>query len=202
MFAAGHLALGYLMGVVTGKAVKRSVHLPLLLFIAVLPDFDYLLPGISHRGATHSLIVQGVLAIPFLLRYRWRALPYLTALWGHSLSDLFDVAGVLLFWPLSSSNHPLIPWPLVRQLDPYLIPTEVVLTGLALIVLFHTQGFKQLLVPRRSVLLLVGPLGALAASIIGFRLSGSLLLAQASLLLVCVLPLLRYSTRVLTASTV
>jgi membrane-bound metal-dependent hydrolase YbcI (DUF457 family) len=178
MYAAGHLALGYLMGFATSKVVRRTVHLPLLFLVAILPDIDYLLPDVMHRGPTHSLVLHTILAIPFLLIYRRRALPYLVALWGHGISDLFDIAGVQLFWPLSTYNHPLIPYRIILQTDPLLVPAEVFLTGSALLVMVGAGSFWRLMAPDLTVLFLLGPMGALAASLRIFRLPSVLIASQ------------------------
>ena len=191
MYAAGHLALGYLTGITTSKLVRRTVHLPLLLLIVILPDLDYILPGVPRRGPTHSLVVQGVAAIPFILIYRRRALPYLIALWGHSVSDLFDVAGVQLFWPVSTYNHPVIPYQIIRQTDPYLVPIEALLTGATVIGMVFTGSFWQLMKRDLTTLFLLGPLGALAVSSQIFRLPTVLVVSQVILFAVFTIPLIQ-----------
>jgi membrane-bound metal-dependent hydrolase YbcI (DUF457 family) len=208
MLAAGHLALGYLMGSGSAKLLNRSVHLPLLFLIAVLPDLDFLLPGIPHRGATHSLILQGIVAIPFLWVYRRRALPYLGALWVHSISDLFDVAGVQLFWPLSTYNHPILPYAIVTQTDPFLVPVEALLAGVAFLLIIRTRAYRRLMTYDRSTLGLLVPLGALGGSlgVLWYlaryaRISAMvLLLPQLAFLVLFTLPLLQYGWRLITPS--
>jgi membrane-bound metal-dependent hydrolase YbcI (DUF457 family) len=198
MYAAGHLALGYLVGMATSQLLKRRVYIPLLFLVAVLPDIDYLLPDIGRRSITHSLIVQGVIALPLLVRYRRRALPYLLAVWSHSLIDLANVAGVQLFWPLSTYNHPIIPYATVRQLDPWMGWGEVLLAGTAFILLLLTHRIPRITPSTTATLLLLGPLMALLFSLIAFRLSFTLRLAQLTFLITFSWPLLRYGHRVLT----
>jgi membrane-bound metal-dependent hydrolase YbcI (DUF457 family) len=190
MLAAGHLALGLLAGLVVSKLLKRPLHLPLLLLLVVLPDLDYLLPGIAHRGPTHSMVVQGLFALPFLYRYRWDAVSYLVAVWSHGFSDLFNVAGVQYFWPLSMYNHPIIPYTLVRRLDHHLITAEVLLAGLAVLVLLGTHLRRSLLTVNKWTLLLLGPLGALGASLRMSTLSRILVIPQLLLIGVLAIPLL------------
>jgi membrane-bound metal-dependent hydrolase YbcI (DUF457 family) len=199
MYAAGHLALGYLVGSATSKLLKRSVHLSLLFLIAVLPDIDYVLPEIGRRSVTHSLLVQGVIALPFLLKYRRRAVPYLLAGWSHSLIDLLNVAGVQLIWPISTYNHPFIPYPIVRQVDPYMGWGEVLLVGLAIAVMVRTRVVHRLATPNTTtLLLLLGPMMALLFSVAAFPLSLSLRVAQFSVLILFVWPLLQSFWHVVT----
>jgi membrane-bound metal-dependent hydrolase YbcI (DUF457 family) len=192
MFAAGHLALGYFVGTATSKLTKRSLYLPLLFLVAVLPDIDYLLPDVGRRSVTHSLLVQGVIALPFLLSYRRRALPYLLAGWSHSLIDLGNVAGVQLFWPLSTYNHPLLPYLLVRRVDSYMGWGEVILAGTAFILLLQTHAISRITTSGTTLLLLLGPWMALLASLIAFPLSTTLQGAQLAFLLLFSWPLLQY----------
>jgi membrane-bound metal-dependent hydrolase YbcI (DUF457 family) len=196
MYAAGHLALGYLVGSATSKLLKRSVYLPLLLLIAVLPDLDYLLPEIGRRSITHSLIVQGAIALPFLLTYRRRAVPYLLAIWSHSIIDLFNVAGVQLVWPLSTYNHPIIPYPIVRQVDPYMGWSEVLLAGLAFVLMITTRVVPRMATRNPMTLLLTGPVTALLFSLGAFTLSLTLRVAQLAFLILLSWSLLHYLHRV------
>ena len=198
MYAAGHLALGFLVGMATSKLLRRSVYLPLLFLVVVLPDIDYLLPEIGRRTVTHSVIVQTLIALPFLVIYKRRALPYLLAVWSHSLIDLANVAGVQLFWPLSTYNHPIIPYPTVRQLDPWMGWGEVLLAGTAFIILLLTHRISRITPSTTTTLLLLVPLMALLFSLIGFRLSLTLRLAQLAFLITLSWPLLRYGRRILT----
>jgi hypothetical protein len=198
MYAAGHLALGYLMGWASAKLLKRSIYLPLLFLIAILPDLDYLFPEIGRRSITHSLIVQTVITLPLLFIYGRRTLPYLLAIWSHSFIDLTNVAGVQLFWPLSTYNHPLIPYPIVRQVDPFMGWGEVLLAGLAFLVLLKTQGLTRI-VPRITIALLVlGPLIALLFSLVAFPLSFTLRAAQLLYIILLAWPVLRYARCVIT----
>lgn len=197
MYAAGHLALGYVVGWASAKLLKRSIYLPLLFLIATLPDLDYLFPEIGRRTITHSLIVQSAIALPFLFKYRRRALPYLMAIWSHSLIDLTNVAGVQLFWPLSTYNHPLIPYRIVRQVDPFMGWGEVLLAGFAVILLLTTRGIPRIAPSITASVLHLGPLMALLFSLVAFRLSLTLRLAQLTFLVTLLWPLLRYMRHVL-----
>jgi membrane-bound metal-dependent hydrolase YbcI (DUF457 family) len=80
------------------------VNLPLLFVASIIPDVDLLIPGLEHRGPTHSLIVYGLLLIPALLLYGRKVAPYFVALAQHSLIGDFVTGGAQLLWPLTSAN--------------------------------------------------------------------------------------------------
>jgi len=106
MFAVGHLALGYLMGKTASKMLKIDVNIPLLLVLSVLPDIDLLVPGLRHRGPTHSIILLGLLFIPFFTLYRKKALLYFVALIQHFLlGDFVAGGGSQILWPFTPSFY-------------------------------------------------------------------------------------------------
>jgi inner membrane protein len=113
LLAAGRADLA----VVTGGA---------MLWLAMLPDLDHRVPGISHRGPTHSLLfaalVGGVFAgagmaletaaggpvsnagIPLpVLGFAIGAL----AVVAHLLGDALTPAGVNFLWPVSTRTYTL-----------------------------------------------------------------------------------------------
>ena len=87
-----------------------------VLWLATLPDVDHRLPGIPHRGPTHSLtfavLVGGGLGGAALLGGRALGVPDPTGLavlaaavgvfgvCAHLLGDVLTPAGVQLFWPV------------------------------------------------------------------------------------------------------
>jgi membrane-bound metal-dependent hydrolase YbcI (DUF457 family) len=101
LFLLGHLALGYLLGKFTAKKLKEFVILPILFVLSVAPDIDFFI-GLPHHGPTHSIVVIFLIFLPFFLKYRKKALPYFIALAQHLLGDLFEIGGLMLFWPISS----------------------------------------------------------------------------------------------------
>jgi len=106
MFAVGHLSLGYLTGKATSKMLKTDVSIQLLLVLSVLPDIDLLIPGLRHRGPTHSIILFSLLFIPFFILYRKKATPYFIALIQHSLlGDFIAGGGTQILWPLTPSLY-------------------------------------------------------------------------------------------------
>jgi len=69
-----------------------------------------LIPGLEHRGPTHSIILFLAIAFPAILVWKKQAIPYLVAFALHPfLGDYLTApsvgtrAGVQLFFPLSSS---------------------------------------------------------------------------------------------------
>ena len=51
--------------------------------LSILPDIDLLIPGLMHRGPTHSLIIIALVSAPFLAKYGTRAIPHLLAVGQH-----------------------------------------------------------------------------------------------------------------------
>lgn len=99
----GHLALGYLSGKATSRLLNAKVNIPLLFLASVIPDLDILIPGLEHRGPTHSLITLSLLSVPALTLYGKRAAPYLVAVAQHSLvGDYLVGGGVQILWPLTT----------------------------------------------------------------------------------------------------
>jgi len=104
MFAVGHLALGYISGKTASKFLNVSVNIPLLFAASVIPDIDLLIPGLEHRGPTHSLIIFCFLFLPAFTLHRKRAMPYFIALAQHSLiGDYLTGGGIQLLWPVASN---------------------------------------------------------------------------------------------------
>jgi hypothetical protein len=102
LFAVGHLALGYIFGKAASKALKVDLNIPLLLAVSVMPDIDFLIPHLEHRGPVHSLILIFFLFLPAFLCYKGKVVPYFLALIQHPfLGDFFTGEGVQLFWPLT-----------------------------------------------------------------------------------------------------
>ena len=104
MFSVGHLAFGYLSGRASSKLLNVNINIPLLFLVSILPDIDLLIPGVEHRGPTHSMIVLCTLSLPALMIYKKRAIPYFTALAQHSLiGDYLTGEGVKMLWPITTS---------------------------------------------------------------------------------------------------
>jgi len=107
-FAVGHLALGYISGKATSKLLNVNANIPLLFVASIIADIDLLIPGLEHRGPTHSIILFLAIAFPAILVWKKQSLPYLVALASHPLlgdylTNPSAIKGVQLFFPLSSS---------------------------------------------------------------------------------------------------
>jgi len=101
-FAVGHLALGYLTGKATSKLLDVDMNIPLLFVASVVSDVDLLIPGIRHRGPTHSLIIILLIFLPAFFLYGRRATPYFAAVAQHSIiGDYLTSEGVQLLWPIA-----------------------------------------------------------------------------------------------------
>jgi membrane-bound metal-dependent hydrolase YbcI (DUF457 family) len=154
MYAVGHLALGYLSGKATSKLLNVSVNLPLLFVASIIPDIDLLIPGLEHRGPTHSLIISVLIFIPLAIYYRKKAIPYFIAITQHALiGDYLTSGGIQLLWPLNSTHYGLAIE--ITTLANITIEWIVFLTSL--LIMAKTKEASTLFQPHRSNLLLSIP---------------------------------------------
>jgi membrane-bound metal-dependent hydrolase YbcI (DUF457 family) len=112
LFAVGHMAMAYLLGKASSKALHTQINIPLILVLSILPDIDILFElftGVSiHRGPSHSIVVAALVFIPFLIFYGKQAIPYFLALVSHAVIGDFLINGqVQLFWPLTRERFGL-----------------------------------------------------------------------------------------------
>ncbi len=122
MYRTGHLGvsllvfapIGYLF-VAAGEPLAALVTGGAMLWLAMLPDVDNRIPGIPHRGPTHSLLFAALVGVAFagaggLLadgvgvvdRMRLTTFGFFVgfvAVGAHLLGDVLTPAGVNLFWP-------------------------------------------------------------------------------------------------------
>ncbi|AFK18951.1 metal-dependent hydrolase [Haloferax mediterranei ATCC 33500] len=135
MFRFGHWGVSLLVFAPLGFALVQTGH-PELAFVsgavmcwlAMLPDYDMRIPGISHRGPTHTLLfaflVGGVggggafllasnvgqpEAAATTLGAFGFAVGTLTII-AHLLADALTPAGIRPLWPLSSRKFTLSLW--------------------------------------------------------------------------------------------
>lgn len=98
------LSLGYLTGKASSKILNVDLNIPLLFLISILPDIDLIIPGLSHRGATHSIVVCMTVFLPAFVIYRKRAVPYFISVTQHSLmGDFLTGGGMQILWPIASN---------------------------------------------------------------------------------------------------
>jgi len=67
MFTVGHVALDHLVGVALSRAMGQDLNVPITWTLSLLPDIDFVIPGLQHKGPTHSLIIVLSIFIPILL---------------------------------------------------------------------------------------------------------------------------------------
>jgi membrane-bound metal-dependent hydrolase YbcI (DUF457 family) len=171
MYAIGHFALGYLTGKGTSKLAKVKINLPLILALSVIPDVDLLFSGfMDHRGLTHSLIVIGVFSIPFLIKYKKVALPYLAAILSHVFIGDFFTGGIEFLWPIS--KRPIGIDMTVNSLPINL--TELLLFFISIALMYKLKDLQTLFKPgNRNLFLIIpfvatlGPLFWLTESVAG-----------------------------------
>ena len=103
MMAIGHITLGYIIGNPLNRASDHSLNIPALWTLSMLPDVDLLIPGLQHRGPTHSLIFTLIVSLLLIIIGSRKAVPYIAALATHSMiGDYFTDGGIMLFWPFTS----------------------------------------------------------------------------------------------------
>jgi len=155
MYAVGHLALGYITGKATGKLLNVKVNLPLLFLASIIPDIDLLIPGLQHRGPTHSLIISILIFIPLVAYYGKKATPYFIALTQHALiGDYLTSGGIQLLWPINSTYYYGLPIEITSLTN---ITMEWILFLTAFTILLKTKEASTLFQPHPSNLLLSIP---------------------------------------------
>ncbi len=103
MYPPGHLALGYFSGFLYKKITGKDFNLIVIWVFSLMPDLDLFIPGVVHRGPTHSIVFALLFFAPVLYFYRdsW---PYLVSLLSHTLiGDYFTANGCQLIWPINAS---------------------------------------------------------------------------------------------------
>lgn len=165
MFAIGHFALGYLAGKGASKLFNVKVNLPLLLAVSVIPDVDLLFIFMSHRGLTHSIIVIGLLAIPFAVKYKKAILPYLAAVLSHIFIGDLMPSGVAYLWPISKAKFGFFDFAL-SSLTMAIV--ELALFFITLLLMYKQKDLQTLLKPGNKNWLLIIASGSLIGPLLLF----------------------------------
>jgi len=154
MYAVGHLAIGYLSGKATSRLTGADVNVPLLFALSIISDVDLLIPGLKHRGPTHSIIILCLLFLPALILYRKKAIPHFAALILHPLVGDVLTGGAQLLWPLTTSEYG------IRTAMTSLtnILTEWIFFLISFTILLKTRDIQTLLQPHSSNLSLLIPI--------------------------------------------
>ncbi len=158
MFAIGHIALGYLTGKAMSKLLKVDVNIPLLFLFSMLPDIDLLIPGLQHRGITHSITISLMFFFLALTIHGKSATPYFVAFAQHSIiGDYLDGGGdIQLLWPLSPQWYS----PIVQIASLTNVILEWVLFLTFLTITLKTKDISTLFQHHPSNLLLFIPIFA------------------------------------------
>jgi membrane-bound metal-dependent hydrolase YbcI (DUF457 family) len=167
LFAVGHLALGYLLGKGSSRLLKTGLNLPIVFVLSVIPDVDLIIPGLMHRGPTHSLILALAVFIPFLVIYRRKAVPYMLALVSHPLIGDYVAGGrVQLLWPLATQYGLGID---IKSQTNMALEWAIFLASM--IIMLRTRDIAKLFQPHDSNLILTIPMfTALLPTLLSFPL--------------------------------
>jgi hypothetical protein len=124
----------------------------------VIPDVDFILPFLKHRGPMHSIVIALVFFLPIFAIYKKKAMPYFLSLLQHSLIGDYISGGKTQFlWPLTTTSFG-INLSLQHQMN---IIIELVMFLISIIILLLSKDILKLLIKTKSSLLLVIPLVAL-----------------------------------------
>jgi hypothetical protein len=158
MFAVGHLALGYITGKGAARFLNVNVNIPLIFLASILPDIDFLIPGLMHRGPIHSIILYALVFIPVIILYKKIGIIYFLCIAQHLLLGDFLTAGygdgVQLLWPLTSNLYSAGIY-LANAASVYLEWTFFVI---CLAWMFKAGDLRKLLIHNPSNLVLVAPI--------------------------------------------
>lgn len=199
------MALAYLLGKGSSKALHTKINIPVLLVLSILPDsdiiYDFLIGAEIHRGPTHSIIFAAIVFIPIFIRYRKTAIPYFLALISHSLIGDFLIGGKLqLLWPLSNSQFGLSELGSYNFdiFSPENMVLEVTLFVAASVILYKSGDWKVFFRADKTNLVLIIPIATvLLPSTVGYPFSDSLLLTEPILALAHIVYLVLFGIAVL-----
>ncbi len=109
--------------VVVGEPELAAVTGAVMLWLAMLPDVDHRIPGLRHRGPTHTLVFALVVGTAFaalgvVVPHELDAVVQLgfgvfgfvvgaVSVLAHLAADLLTPAGVQLLWPFSRRRYTL-----------------------------------------------------------------------------------------------
>jgi membrane-bound metal-dependent hydrolase YbcI (DUF457 family) len=153
------LALGYLTGKASSKALGTNINIPLALTLSVLPDIDlFMEPMLRHGGPTHSLVILTALFLPVILIWKKASIPYLAAAASHALIGDYltrsaNTRGVQLLFPLTRTWYSAG----LEEAELLYIYSEIILLIVFLSLLFTTKDTNFLTKNHRSNWLLVIP---------------------------------------------
>lgn len=94
MMCLAHASMGLLI------ASIFSFPYPIVLIGSLLPDIDLLIPSLSHRGITHSLLFIGVISGLIRFKDKKKSIMFFLGASSHLFLDSLTYSGLELFWPL------------------------------------------------------------------------------------------------------
>jgi membrane-bound metal-dependent hydrolase YbcI (DUF457 family) len=154
--------LGYILAKTSSKVLRVKINLPLIFLLSILPDIDLLIPGLNHRGPTHSIIITTAIFVLFFVYYRTQAAPFYVAIMQHGLiGDYLSGGGIQLLWPLTTGFYGLN-LALVSQTS---VSIELVSFVVAIAVLFITKDMAVLFKSKKENIVLLLPEAAILGSI-------------------------------------
>lgn len=178
MYLLGHLGVGLLVFAPlayylcrTGRGRGASTGTATILLLATSPDVDTYVPGVAHRGATHTvwaaLLVGALLAFLALWLHavgpgRGHAAGFAfllgaTSVGSHLLGDVLTPMGIQPFAPLLGSEYTLS---LVAARDPMVNLAFLVAGVLSMLPsLGHTWARAEYPLPSRPAQLRIGRRG-------------------------------------------
>lgn len=129
MYRTGHYGISLLLYapvlaalLVIGRSSAALAGLLGVLALARVPDWDHRIPGVTHRGSTHTLafawlvgalFAAAALSLPGVApgaRIPLAALALFVGTYGitaHLVADALTPSGVALFWPLTANRYSL-----------------------------------------------------------------------------------------------
>ena len=157
MYAIGHVALGYLVGKIISRATDHNLNTPLIWSVSLLPDIDFIIPGLQHRGPTHSIIITLLFFTPLLLIRFQKTAPYFAAMVSHfMIGDYITGDGAMIFWPLSSE---FIKYHMPIQMGgSFEIQIELALFAIILVIMTISKEFHHLFHYEKRNLILSVPI--------------------------------------------
>ena len=156
MYAVGHIALGHIAAKITNTTTKQNLNIPLIWTLSILPDLDFLIPGIQHRGPTHSIILTLLAFTPLIITKKEKTAPYLAAALTHTLIGDLPTGAVQLLWPLSTK---WIQYPIkICMTNPLLVNIELLLFITLIATMIISKDYKNLLNSDGKNALLLIPL--------------------------------------------
>lgn len=102
---------GYLLSAIAGVGI--------VLATAMVPDYDMRIPGLKHRGASHTLwtpALVGLVVFGTVYSISGGAFARLATIWGvaafvsvtaHLAADSLTPVGIVPFWPVSDAHYSL-----------------------------------------------------------------------------------------------